>query len=124
MRGLRAASILLAIATSRAEGQRACEPLPAPLARVVEAGWTAYRANEMARGDSLFAAVLARCPRNVAAANGRGYVLLRGSDAAGAARALDAVLARRPRDQAGNPRRDGRAGKAGRAARRAPQLRR
>jgi hypothetical protein len=98
MRGLLAALILLATTTSRAEGPPACQPLPAVLARAVERGWTAYRANEMARADSLFAVVLARCPRDVAAANGRGYVRLRRGDAAAAARAFDAVLARRPRD--------------------------
>ena len=52
-------------------------PLSRELAAAMDSAWNAYRANRIATADSGFRRVLARCPEDVGALGGNGYVALR-----------------------------------------------
>lgn len=54
---------------------RGCDPALA--ARTTDAGWGAYRANDLNRADSLFRSARTRCPGTADALTGLGYVALR-----------------------------------------------
>ncbi|HET6231862.1 MAG TPA: tetratricopeptide repeat protein [Longimicrobiaceae bacterium] len=94
----RAASPLLVLLAlflgARADAQETACPRAA--GAQVEAGWTAYRAGQMAAARTAFEAALRRCPDDPGARTGLGYVLLRSDDTPGARRAFEAVTVASP----------------------------
>jgi hypothetical protein len=86
---------LAAFAGARqAPRQRGCDR--AVSARAAEAGWTAYRANEIPRADSAFRAAVRACAAEAGAFTGLGYVAMRRNALPLAIARFDSALAIAP----------------------------
>lgn len=88
-------TLLAALLTSAAEGsaQATC---PARAGAETEAGWTAYRNNDMESARARFEAALALCPDNAYARTGLGYVELREGELPEARRAFQMAVEAEP----------------------------
>ncbi len=86
---------VLAGASSRASAQQTC---PRASGAEAEAGWAAYRDQDMVTAREHFEAALRRCPNDTYARTGLGYVTLRAGDDEKARALFEEVVTKAPDD--------------------------